>query len=257
VSYFDNNSNHSVLPKCLFVWSVFLIRNYGLLKLIEYGTKDKPFISDQPFIIPREEYTNEFHANVLTTTAVESVTHIMIKSTLFTSILADSIGLDLLYFVPISFLFEIIFDLFHYTSHRALHHNIIYKYFHKKHHKFNHPIAITTFYQDPLDLILTNSIPTFLAVCMTPRVSYLQFHLIVVYKNFIEISGHSGKLSYPTSSFPQYIWLPKILHIELYTEDHDLHHSLNNCNYGKRFSLWDKAFGTYKTSRDLLLGKST
>jgi sterol desaturase/sphingolipid hydroxylase (fatty acid hydroxylase superfamily) len=218
------------------------------LKLIEYGTKNKPMISNDPLDVPQEEYINEFHINVLTSTAVESITHVIIKSTLFASRSSYSSRLDLLYFIPISFFFEIIFDLFHYIGHRTLHHNKIYKYLHKKHHKFKHPIAITTFYQDPLDLILTNSIPTFLAVFMISQVSHLQFHFIVVYKNFIEISGHSGKLSYPTSSFPQFIWLPKILNIELYTEDHDLHHSLNTCNYGKRFSLWDKAFTTYKTS---------
>ena len=48
----------------------------------------------------------------------------------------------------------------------------------------------------------------------------------------------------PTSSFPQCIWLPRLFNIELYTEDHDLHHSRNNCNYSKRFSLWDKIFKT-------------
>jgi sterol desaturase/sphingolipid hydroxylase (fatty acid hydroxylase superfamily) len=73
--------------------------------------------------------------------------------------------------------------------------------------------------------------------------------MIIVYKNFIEISGHSGKKLYPTSCFSQFKWLPQWLNIELYTEDHDLHHSLNNCNYGKRFSLWDKLFNTYKCSR--------
>lgn len=63
---------------------------------------------------------------------------------------------------------------------------------------------------------------------------------------FIEISGHIGKRMHPTSSFSQFIWLPKFFNIELYTEDHDLHHSHNNCNYSKRFSLWDKVFGTHK-----------
>lgn len=74
------------------------------------------------------------------------------------------------------------------------------------------------------------------------------FHFIVVYKNFIEISGHSGKILYPTTSFPQFMWLPKWLNIELYCEDHDNHHFINNCNYSKRFSLWDKVFNTYMKS---------
>jgi len=97
-------------------------------------------------------------------------------------------------------------------------------------------------------LVITNSIPTIVTLLIIPNISYLQFHFIIVYKNFIEIAGHSGKISYPTCSFPQFVWLPKLLHIELYTDDHDLHHSLNNCNYSKRFSLWDKFFGTYKST---------
>ena len=77
----------------------------------------------------------------------------------------------------------------------------------------------------------------------------MQFNLIITYKLFIEISGHIGKKIYPTSCFSQFMWLPKLLEIELYTEDHDLHHSMNNCNYSKRFSFWDKLFGTYKSFR--------
>ncbi len=74
-----------------------------------------------------------------------------------------------------------------------------------------------------------------------------EFYLITVYKIFIEIAGHTGKISKPTCSFPQFIWLPKMLNIELYSEDHSLHHSKINCNYSKRFSLWDKIFGTFRT----------
>jgi sterol desaturase/sphingolipid hydroxylase (fatty acid hydroxylase superfamily) len=69
---------------------------------------------------------------------------------------------------------------------------------------------------------------------------------MLIYKIFLEISGHTNKKLFPNGSFPQFIWLPKLLNIQIFTEDHNLHHVLNNCNYGKRFSLWDKLFGTYK-----------
>ena len=80
---------------------------------------------------------------------------------------------------------------------------------------------------------------------MIPTISYTQFSFMVIYKNFVEISGHCGKQLHPTSSFSQCMWVPKMMNIELYAEDHDLHHSLHNCNYAKRFSLWDKLFWTY------------
>jgi len=223
------------------------------MNVIEYGTKNKVKINNDELNLPKEEYKYEFHVNVVTTTTVETMTHFFVKQyqfqnvKMYTSISNDIIYNDIVSFIPYSFLFEIIFDFFHYLAHRLLHHKYIYKYLHKKHHKFNHPISITTFYQDHNDLIITNSIPTIVTLSMIPKISYLQFHLITVYKNFIEIGGHSGRISYPTCSFPQFMWLPKMLHIELYTDDHDLHHSLNNCNYSKRFSLWDKVFGTYKS----------
>ena len=107
---------------------------------------------------------------------------------------------------------------------------------------------MTTFYQDPLDVVISISLPTIISSKVIPNISYFQFNLIIIYKNFIEISGHCGKILYPNTSFPQFIWLTKWLKIELYAEDHDLHHSSNNCNYSKRFTLWDKVFCTYKSS---------
>jgi lathosterol oxidase len=201
-----------------------------------------------PLKTPLESYKYEFHTNVLTTTAVETMTYLFIKTHIIDVDFSRPMYSELIYFIPLSFLFELIFDFFHYSTHRLLHHPYLYKFLHKKHHKFKHPIAITTFYQEPLDLIITNSLPTIATLLIVPQFTYVMFHFIIVYKNFIEISGHSGKKLYPNTSFSQFMWLPKWLHIELYSEEHDLHHSLNNCNYSKRFSIWDKAFNTY--SRD-------
>jgi sterol desaturase/sphingolipid hydroxylase (fatty acid hydroxylase superfamily) len=256
--YAENTYHSHLFFKFLFTLFVFVTRNYMLLNFIDYGTKNKPNISIDYENIPKEEYKYEFHINVITTTTIETMTHLFIQNMFqyqsknidwITSSSNNIIYCDIFSFIPYSFIFEIAFDFFHYFAHRLLHHKYIYKYLHKKHHKFKHPISITTFYQDPVDLIITNSIPTILTLSVIPKISYLQFHFIVVYKNFIEISGHSGRISYPTCSFPQFVWLPKLLHIELYTHDHDLHHSRNNCNYSKRFSLWDKMFGTYKSSK--------
>jgi len=249
ISYYEKNINHNLLNNLFFTLFVFLCRNNLLLNFVEYGTKNKIKINERQEDTPKEEYEGEFNFNLLTTTTVESLTHVFIKKTFIFDDRNINFYQRALHFVPISFVFEVLFDLFHYIGHRTLHHKYFYRFFHKKHHKFNHPIAITTFYQDPIDLIITNSIPTIIALYFTPSISYTQFSVLIVYKNFIEISGHSGKWSCPSSSFPQCIWLAKLLRIELYTEDHDLHHSLNNCNYAKRLSLWDKAFGTYKANK--------
>ena len=126
----------------------------------------------------------------------------------------------------------------------------MYRFFHKIHHKHIHPISISLFYHHPLDAFLSISLPNLIVLSILPYISFYQFNLILIYKAHIEIIGHCGKKLYPFSSFTQLPWLAKYLNIELYAEDHDLHHSLNNCNYGKRFSLWDKVFNTYKNARE-------
>jgi sterol desaturase/sphingolipid hydroxylase (fatty acid hydroxylase superfamily) len=67
----------------------------------------------------------------------------------------------------------------------------------------------------------------------------------MIYKTFIEVSGHLGK-SIKGGSFSQFVWLPKWLDIQMHSDDHYEHHVHSTCNFSKRFTLWDKIFGTYK-----------
>ena len=239
------NQYNNIIKFCLILF-IFLIRNYSIMKFIDNGVSNKENIYNDNALTPKENFKYEFHYYVLMSTSIETSTHLFINSNFI--YIDQTFYKDIILFIPISFIFELIFDFFHYINHRLLHSKYLYRYFHKLHHKFKHPITIITYYQDPIDLILTNSIPTILALSLIKNISYRQFNIILIYKSFIEISGHCGKYIYPTSSFSQFIWLPKLLQIELYTEEHDLHHSLNNCNYAKRFSIWDKVFHTYKSS---------
>ncbi len=225
----------------LYNFVVYFIKNIFLVNLINFGLRHKKNISEN---IPKEEYFGEFYINIASASFVEALTYHFIQNSLLN--INNSILFDLFIFIPFSFVFEVIFDFFHYWTHRISHHRLFYKYFHKKHHKFQHPSAITTFYQDPVDLIISNSFPIYATLYIMPQMSLLQYNLINIYKTYIEISGHSNKFLFPTSSFPQCMWIPRLLDIELYIMDHDNHHSINNCNYSKRFTLWDKVFGTYR-----------
>lgn len=226
------------------IYIVFLFRNYLLLFIINNSIKNKKQICENNTIV--ENYPNEFNFNVVRSTFVEMTTYYSIVT-----FMSDSFYLPLrienaIYFVPFTFYYEVVFDFFHYWSHRFIHTNkYLYKKIHKHHHAYNHPIPIITFYQEPLDLIITNSIPTVFTLALCSKMSLFEFNLIQMYKSYIEIGGHCGREVFPTSSFVQFIWLPRYFGIELYSEDHDFHHSHNNCNYSKRFSLWDKVFGTY------------
>lgn len=232
------------------LWSVtflvFICRNVMLMALIDYGVKHKPCIRSHLDV--RESYQYEFSLNVMFATIIETFTFAFIRTFMlhsheYVSILSNV--KDIVIFVPLSFVFEIVFDFFHYWSHRMVHQKYLYTHIHKKHHKYLHPITIVTYYQDPVDLLLTNSIPSIFALILVPYFSPFQYSLMLIYKEYIEISGHCGKILYPTHSFSQFVWLPRVFNMQLHTEEHDLHHSNKKCNYSKRFSLWDKLFGTY------------
>ena len=159
-----------------------------------------------------------------------------------------------------SFVFEMAFDCVHYGVHRSFHEfPTLYKNVHKYHHEYSNPTAWTAFHIHPVDLILSYSIPLFIAT-MIVSPSKNELMLITTYLTHQEIGGHLGKKMYPTSCFAQCIWLPRFMNIELYTEDHDLHHKKINYNFGKRFALCDKIFGTYKSGttlqKDIFLEKS-
>eukprot|EP00899_Mesostigma_viride_P027510 jgi/Mesvir1/7944/Mv11865-RA.1 len=148
-------------------------------------------------------------------------------------------------FIPLSLLWEVIFDLGHYIVHRLAHAvPVLYRLAHKAHHRYAHPSALAAYQHDPLDLVLSNLVPSVLAQAVVP-LSTRQFHMIFAYKVFLEVAGHSGHY-WKGSCFPQAMQLPQMLGIQIKTEDHDLHHSRVNCNYSKRFTLWDKLFGTYQ-----------
>jgi sterol desaturase/sphingolipid hydroxylase (fatty acid hydroxylase superfamily) len=231
--------------KFLITYLTFVFRNYFIIFFITKSSAHKEKINTK-LPPPKEEYKGEFHVNLLTATFIETITFHLGKLLVNSS---TNVFWDLVYFIPVSFIFEVIFDFFHYWTHYIAHrYKTLYTFIHKKHHKFPNPIAITTFYQEPIDLFLTNSFPTLMSLFLTTfmfNISPFSLALFLTYKNFIEICGHTGYVSYPTPSFPQFIWLPKLLGIELYTESHDYHHSLNNCNYSKRFALWDRVFGTF------------
>jgi len=156
-------------------------------------------------------------------------------------------------FIFKSFLYEVVFDFFHYITHRICHQVPQLYGIHKTHHKYLNPTPLSTFHQDPVDIVLTNVFPSVASVTLLRSVfgvtfDPLEYSLLLSYKTFIEIAGHAG-VETSATSFPQCAALPKALGIELRTNDHDLHHSRVKCNYSKRFTLWDKVFGTFSVEK--------
>jgi len=161
----------------------------------------------------------------------------------------NSPALEYLLFIPRTFIFELLFDFFHYWTHRFGHsHPLIYNYVHKLHHSDSLVNAYNTFHHTLADIILTNAVPILLAAYLFPLPRFT-LTLFFWFKTIVEVSGHTGKDT--TSSFLQFIYLPRTLGIELYSRDHGLHHYNPNVNFSKRFSIWDKVFGTFKSGTTL------
>lgn len=211
----------------------------GLMKLI--GANNKERFSGVPE--PVESYPYQFTVYTATAVVIKSATVLLLPRTDYFNPVKVSCGVAL-YFIPKSFLMELVYDFVHYSLHRMMHLPLLYSFIHKKHHHYPNPITETSFVMTPLDLVLSYTVPLYISTKLFP-VSALELELFNVYLLYQEIAGHSGKKTSPSSSFAQCVYLPRFLGIQLYAEDHNLHHLKLNCNYSKRFSLWDKLFGTF------------
>jgi len=224
--------------------SVYL-KDYFILETLNYLVSGRPYIFYNH--LPREQtFCIE---DFVSTYGVEGISYI---GALALAPPSSSLTYECLLFIPRCFLFELIFDFFHYSTHRLLHSNpVLYKYIHRLHHDNSCINAYNTFHHTLPDIILTNAVPIMVSAYIFPLPRFT-LTLFFWFKTIVEVSGHTGKDT--TSSFLPFIYLPRLLGIELYSRDHGLHHFNPNMNFSKRFSLWDKLFGTFKsgtTLRDL------
>lgn len=151
---------------------------------------------------------------------------------------------DFVTFIPLTFLHEVVFDFVHYWTHRWMHTVSYLRSHHKLHHVWTVPSLISTYYQSPIDILLTNIVPSLIAAISVQLTPY-QYDVWYAYKVYIELSGHCNR-QINAGSFPQMVVLPQVLGIQLTIADHTYHHINPKCNYSKRLSLWDKVFCTYK-----------
>ena len=224
--------NYNIL--CLFLSAI--VRLLILLFILTRLTKNKDYITSG-------ERTQTFNiVDFVKTASVETFSFYLLTNYYTNNSL--SITQDLIYFIPRSFIFELIFDFGHYCTHRIIHTiPLLYRIVHKKHHR-DYLINVDTSYNHTIsDYILTNTLPLLLAAHFLPSSRYF-YSLIIWYKSFVEFGGHIG-VDNKSGSFPQFKWLPQLFKIELYTKDHNKHHTHPNYNFSKRFSIWDKLFGTY------------
>lgn len=227
----------------IFLYLYYILYNIVFVNSLNYFIINTTRISNKSKYIPSNL---EYLYNISKGGIIEMITILICYKKL-----SNNISYELLTFIPKSFVYEIIFDFFHYWTHRVSHYKYLY-YFHKTHHKQTDNISVfSTYNHNLVDLLISNVLPLYLSSYIIP-LSESQFFVFLLFKTFIEISGHSGTYSGKTSSFSQCFWIPKLFGIELYSRDHFIHHAKFKYNYSKRFILWDKVFGTYQSDNNII-----
>jgi sterol desaturase/sphingolipid hydroxylase (fatty acid hydroxylase superfamily) len=154
-----------------------IIRNYGLVKLIDYTLSNKQDIGTRKII--KEKYFGENIIHLISVSLIEGLTNYAIINS---GLITFTFNLNIIQFILYSFIFEIIFDFFHWITHWYFHKNkFLYKNFHSIHHRQKYPTAITTFYHHPLDYLVTNSLAQILTLILFPNISLWYFCLIINY----------------------------------------------------------------------------
>ena len=160
----------------------------------------------------------------------------------------------LILFTVEMFIWEIWFEFGHYWGHRMGHYfKWLYDFGHSKHHENVSPDAFDGLNITLDDAMLTNWVPHMFSMFITTKLifgnrpfSLFEYHLLSSYKTFVEVTGHVG-VDFKGHSFPMFPPLSYYLGIDIGTAAyHSLHHRYYTCNYSKRFTLWDRVFGTMK-----------
>lgn len=172
-----------------------------------------------------------------------------------------SITRSLMYFIPVSFVAEMIFDVIFYILHRAdheLNHRFGGKYFmmgHDLHHRHVFMEPEISYHVHPMEACAEELLllASFWFVSFFFDLSKLDIALILTYRMWTVLAGHTNKkLPAHSTGFLQCPWLPRLMGIELHSADHNHHHVHVMCNFSARFTFMDKLFGTYTRCNHLL-----
>lgn len=128
-------------------------------------------------------------------------------------------------------------DIGFYFTHRAMHHGSVYKYWHSKHHEFKGTIGFSAEYAHPLEVVVSNQIPTIGGVFLlgTHPLLVVVWVALRLQQTYEAHSGYCFRGAV-LNEFPFYL-----LHAES-ASYHDHHHTVNLGNFGGGYM--DYIFGT-------------
>lgn len=118
-----------------------------------------------------------------------------------------------------------------YLTHRALHHPALYRRFHKQHHRFTGTVSFAAEYAHPVEVLLSNHMPT-LAGCVLMGAHPLVLFVWLVARLEKTYETHSGY------SFDGTVMQKLGLANGRGAIWHDFHHSHNQGNFGNMYIDW-------------------
>ncbi len=141
---------------------------------------------------------------------------------------------------------ELAFDALFYVAHRGVHAvPSVYRAVHKLHHSHTHDLRrLSALQMSAADVVLTHTLPVLGALALVPLAPGLELSVAKTYLLFQELYGHAG-CEHRGRCFGPAPWLTEALGIELRAADHQRHHVQGSVNFSKRFSLFDRLFGTW------------
>ncbi len=136
-------------------------------------------------------------------------------------------------------IYVVLFDLYFYGLHRALHLRWLYQKIHVVHHRSLSPTLLTALAFHPVEAA---AILAFVPVTMC----LIPIHLVSLVVVSLFLSGsiliaHCGYEVFPS-------WMAKVPLLNWYVTPrvHDEHHKRRDCNYSATLSIFDRTFRTFR-----------
>lgn len=149
-------------------------------------------------------------------------------------------------------LFDLVLDSTFYAFHRLCHKNkSLFKYTHQHHHVHTHKdhghlVAWETYtitLGENFGIVACHAIALLALNACPGGLSALDLAIFITWAHIIECVGHTG-MSWTPGPHPWRL-LPMAAGIELSVPEHTMHHVRPLKNFGKRFNLCDRLFGTF------------
>ncbi len=151
--------------------------------------------------------------------------------------------LGLIYYLFSLLVLIVLHDTYFFWSHKFLHKPLLFKYIHSVHHYSSSPNPLTSFSLHPIEAIIQ-------AMFLNIMIFVLPLHwsIFLIFSIFSYIYNILGHLGF--EFFPKGFTKKPLIGLFNTATHHDMHHKLNNFNFGLYFNIWDRLLKTNHKNYD-------